>query len=86
MNYNNLDDYDIPMDDANDYGEIGYSIDAGPGAFSISYGEYDNMGSNYLVGYDWTVGDFTLGFYYSDFDADAGTASDQDGGYFTISY
>ena len=78
--------YAAGMDDANDYGEIGYSIDAGPGAFSISYGEYDNMGSNYLVGYDWTVGDFTLGFYYSDFDADAGTASDQDGGYFTISY
>ena len=53
---------------------------------SISYGEYDNMGSNYLVGYDWSVGDFTLGFYYSDFDSDAGAASDQDGGYFTISY
>ena len=78
--------YAAGMDDANDYGEIGYSIDAGPGSFSISYGEFDNMGSNYLVGYDWTVGDFTLGFYYSDFDADAGTASDQDGGYFTISY
>ena len=78
--------YAAGMDQANDYGEIGYSIDAGPGAFSISYGEYDNMGSNYLVGYDWTVGDFTLGFYYSDFDSDAGTASDQDGGYFTISY
>ena len=78
--------YAAGMDQANDYGEIGYSIDAGPGAFSISYGEYDNMGSNYLVGYDWSVGDFTLGFYYSDFDSDAGTASDQDGGYFTISY
>ena len=78
--------YAAGMDDANDYGEIGYSIDAGPGAFSISYGEYDNMGSNYLVGYDWTVGDFTLGFYFADFDADAGSASDQDGGYFTISY
>ena len=43
--------YAAGMDQANDYGEIGYSIDAGPGAFSISYGEYDNMGSNYLVGY-----------------------------------
>ena len=78
--------YAAGMDQANDYGEIGYSIDAGPGAFSISYGEYDNMGSNYLVGYDWSVGDFTLGFYYSDFDSDDGAASDQDGGYFTISY
>ena len=26
--------------DINDYAEIGYSIDAGPGSFSISYGEY----------------------------------------------
>ena len=49
---------------ANNYGEIGYSVDAGPGSFSISYGDYENTGTNYLVGYDWTVGDFTLGFYY----------------------
>ena len=34
------------MDSANDYGEIGYSVDAGQ-VLSI-YGEYDNMGSNYL--------------------------------------
>ena len=46
--------------DINDYAEIGYSIDAGPGSFSISYGDYDKAGSNYLVGYDWNVGDFTL--------------------------
>ena len=78
--------YAAGMESANDYSEIGYSIDAGPGAFSISYGEYDNMGSNYLIGYDWSVGDFTLGFYFTDFDSDAGAASDQDGGYFSISY
>ena len=78
--------YAAGMESANDYSEIGYSIDAGPGAFSISYGGYDNMGSNYLIGYDWSVGDFTLGFYFTDFDSDAGAASDQDGGYFSISY
>ena len=78
--------YAAGMESANDYSEIGYSTDAGPGAFSISYGEYDNMGSNYLIGYDWSVGDFTLGFYFTDFDSDAGAASDQDGGYFSISY
>ena len=71
---------------ANNYGEIGYSIDAGPGSFSISYGDYENTGTNYLVGYDWTVGDFTLGFYYSDFNHDTDPTSDEDGGYFTISY
>ena len=27
-----------------------------------------------------------MGFYFADFDSDAGAASDQDGGYFTISY
>ena len=72
--------------DAADYGEIGYSIDAGPGSFSISYGDYDNNGTNYLVGYDWSVGDFTLGFYYSEYRDDDDATEDQDGGYFTISY
>ena len=72
--------------DANNYGEIGYSTDAGPGIFSISYGDYENTGTNYLVGYDWTVGDFTLGFYYSDFNHDSNPTKDEDGGYFTISY
>ena len=75
--------------DINDYVEIGYSVDAGPGSFSISYGEYHKSGSNYLVGYDWNVGDFTLGFYYSDFDAHAdkgGESADEDGAYFSISY
>ena len=46
-------------------------------------------GSNYLVGYDWNVGDFTLSFYYSDFDAhDAkgGETSDEDAAIFSISY
>ena len=71
---------------ANNYGEVGYSVDAGPGTFSISYGDFENTGTNYLVGYDWTVGDFTLGFYYSDFNSDKSAAEDQDGGYFTVSY
>ena len=78
--------YAAGMDSAADYYEVGYGVDAGPGAFCISYGDYDGMGSNYLIGYDWSVGDFTLGFYFADFDADAGASSDQDGGYFTISY
>ena len=78
--------YAAGMDSAADYYEVGYGVDAGPGSFSISYGDYDGMGSNYLIGYDWSVGDFTLGFYFADFDSDAGAASDQDGGYFTISY
>ena len=38
----------LGMDSANDYYEIGYGVDAGPGSFSISYGDYENKGSNYL--------------------------------------
>ena len=78
--------YAAGIDDANDYTEIGYGVDAGPGSFSISYGDYENMGTNVLVGYDWSVGDFTLGFYYSDFSHDTTAASDEDGAYFSISY
>ena len=71
---------------ATNYSEIGYSIDAGPGTFSISYGDYEDTGTNYVIGFDWNVGDFTLGFYYSDFDHDTTASKDENGGYFTISY
>ena len=71
---------------ATNYSEIGYSVDAGPGTFSISYGDYEDTGTNYLIGFDWNVGDFTLGFYYSDFDHDTTASKDENGGYFTISY
>ena len=78
--------YFAGLDDAADNIEIGYGVEAGPGSFNIAYGDYDTAGQYALIGYDWTVGDFTLGFYYSDFESDAGAASDQDGAYFTISY
>ena len=67
------------------YSEIGYSTEAGPGSFNISFGEYEDTGDNTLVGYDWGVGDFTIGFYYYDFEADsAGSMSDDDGAYVSI--
>ncbi len=67
------------------YSEIGYSTEAGPGSFSISHGSYEDTGDNTLVGYDWGVGDFTIGFYYYDFEADtAGSMSDDDGAYVSI--
>ena len=69
------------------YSEIGYSVDAGPGSFNISYGEYEDNGDNTLVGYDWNVGDFSLGFYYYDFEADTvnSTNVDDDGAYVSLS-
>ena len=78
--------YSDGQNDGPSYSEIGYSVDAGPGSFNISYGEYEDTGDNTLVGYDWGVGDFSLGFYYYDFEADtAGSMSDDDGAYVSIS-
>ena len=71
---------------ANNYGEVGYSVDAGPGTFNISYGEYEDTGDNTLVGYDWSIADYSLGFYYYDFEADsAGSMTDDDGAYVSLS-
>ena len=78
--------YSDGQNDGPSYSEIGYSVDAGPGSFSISYGEYEDTGDNSLVGYDWNIGDFSLGFYYYDFEADsAGSMTDDDGAYVSIS-
>ena len=35
------------MDSSPDYTEVGYGVDAGPGSFSIAYGEYDTKGKMY---------------------------------------
>ena len=78
--------YAAGIDDMPDYYEVGYGIDAGPGSFSISYGDYDDIGSNYLVGYDWSVGDFTIGFAYTDFSTDTADLEDYDTVTLTISY
>ncbi len=60
--------------------------DAGPGSFNISYGEYEDNGDNTLVGYDWNIADFSLGFYYYDFEADStSTNTDDDGAYVSLS-
>ena len=69
------------------YSEIGYSVDAGPGSFNISYGEYEDNGDNTLVGYDWNIADFTLGFYYYDYEDDSSVAggADDDGAYVSLS-
>ena len=56
------------------YSEIAYSVEAGPGSVTVSYGEYEDNGDNTLVGYDWNVGEFTLGFYYFDYEDDASVA------------
>ena len=81
--------YSDGQDNGPSYSEVGYAVDAGPGTFNISYGEYEEFGSNTLVGYDWGVGDFTVGFYYYDFEGDTTGVnrgmSDDDGAYVSLS-
>ena len=79
--------YSDGQDNGPSYSEIGYSVEAGPGSFNISYGEYEDNGDNTLVGYDWNIADFTLGFYYYDYEDDATVAggADDDGGYVSLS-
>ncbi len=80
--------YSDGQDNGPSYSEVGYAIDAGPGTFNISYGEYEKWGDNTLVGYDWSVGDFSVGFYYYDFEAKVGNTNnvtDDDGAYVSLS-
>ncbi len=77
--------YSAGQDSSPDYSEIGYSVDAGPGSFGVSYGEYEDTGDNTLIGYDWGIGNFSLGFYYYDFEAKAGSGgADDDGAYVAL--
>ena len=67
-------------DEFGDYAEISYGFDVGPGSLGISYGDYESVpsftaGTNYVIGYDIPVGDFTLSLAYTDFDSD-GTADE----------
>ena len=79
--------YSDGQDNGPSYSEIGYSVNAGPGSFNISYGEYEDTGDNTLIGYDWGVGDFSLGFYYFDFEAHKNNTNgvDDDGAYVSLS-
>jgi|TARA_X000001036_G_scaffold321048_1_gene299565 uncharacterized protein (TIGR02001 family) len=55
-----------------DYTEISYAI----GDVSISYGDYDNTGSNFLVSYGFSCGAYDCGLAYSDFSADTDSSGD----------
>ena len=43
-----------------DYAEISYGFDAGPGSIALSYGDYEDSGTNYLIGYDIPVGAYVI--------------------------
>jgi len=78
--------YASGMDNAPDYAQVSYGIDAGPGTFSVSYGDYEDTSNDFLIGYDWGVGgDFGIGVYYYDLETEDGTMDDS-GVTLTISY
>ena len=74
------------MDEAPDYAQVSYAIDAGPGSFSVSYGDYEDTSNDFLLGYDWAVGDdFGIGVFYYDLETEDGTMDDS-GVTLTLSY
>ena len=46
------------------------------GSIGLSYGDYEDSGTNYVIGYDIPVGDFTLSLAYTDYESDSGTADE----------
>ena len=57
----------------------------GFGDFSVSYGDYEDTGSNFLVGYGFALGDYDASIGYSSFTAeDASGLEDEDGLFFTV--
>ena len=80
------------LDDFPDYYELSYSYDFLNNSVFFSYGDFDSYkndntsnGSNYSVGVDSLVKDFTFSFYYYYFNANSLRDLDDDGVVFFIS-
>ena len=68
-------------DEFGDYYDVSYGF----GDFSVSYGDYEDTGSNFLVGYGFALGDYDASLGYSSFTAeDASGLEDEDGLFFTV--
>ena len=68
-------------DEFGDYYDVSYGF----GDFSVSYGDYEDTGSNFLVGYGFALGDYDASIGYSSFTAeDASGLEDEDGLFFTV--
>ncbi len=65
--------------DTTDYWEVGADLEL-PMEFTLaaSYGDYDEVGTNYLVSLSKSWGKFEFSVAYADFSSDAGSASDED--------
>jgi uncharacterized protein (TIGR02001 family) len=71
--------YSFGMDDASDYWEVGASAKL-PMEFglSASYGDYDEVGTNYIVSLSKSWGKFEFSVAYTDFSSDVNSLFDED--------
>ena len=68
-------------DEFGDYYDVSYGF----GDFSVSYGDYEDTGSNFLLGYGFSLGDYDASVGYSSFSAEAASGlEDEDGLFFTV--
>ena len=68
-------------DEFGDYYEFSYGV----GPVSFSYGDYEDTGSNYLIGYAFALGGFDASVAYSSFMAEnMSELEDEDGFFFTV--
>ena len=68
-------------DDFGDYYDVSYGF----GEFSVSLGDYEDTGSNFLLGYGFSLGDYDASVGYSSFSAEAASGlEDEDGLFFTV--
>ncbi|RLA62973.1 MAG: hypothetical protein DRQ78_07320, partial [Epsilonproteobacteria bacterium] len=70
--------YSFGMDDATDYWEVGASVPLPMDiTLAANYGDYDEVGTNYLVSLAKTFGKFEVSVAYTDFSAVTG-GTDED--------
>ena len=72
--------YYAGQDGSPDYMDVSYAF----GDFSVSYGDYDTYGSNILLGYGFSCGQYDCGLAYSDFSAEE-DGMDEDALVFSVS-
>ncbi len=65
---------------APDYMDVSYAF----GDISVSYGDYDTYGSNFLISYGFGCGGYDCSFAYSDFSSDSEDLMDEDALVFAV--
>lgn len=74
----------------NDYAEATASYDLEVASLDLSYGDYENTGENYTVGFskslDFKGNSLDLAITYANYDSDAGEASDEEEVFASVTY